>query len=129
MPKQISAQEATRQFQTAAQTLWDELDHWWEEHPEATLTEIERFLQPRRRQLMGQTVALQFLKRGAGALLEAPACPHCGQPMEHKGIREKPTVGLEFEGKLPRVYYYCPPCHRGFFPPQRPAAVDERTVE
>lgn len=100
-----------------------------EDHPEATLREIEQHLRPVRRRLMARIVALQLLKRGAGVSVEPPLCSHCGQPMEYKGIRDKPTVGIELEGDIPEAYYYCPRCGEGIFPPPAAIGTGEGTVE
>jgi len=130
MPSPISAKEATQEFQREAQALWEEMNRWLDAHPEATLKEIEQHLRPLRRRLMAKTVALQMLQRGAGAQDQLPVCPKCGQPMEDKGIQEKPVVGIELEGKLPHAYYHCPHCGEGFSPPQgAPAAEEEESVD
>lgn len=129
MTKRISAKEAAQRFQQEAQELWEQIDHWMEDHPESTLKEIEQFLRPLRRQLMAKTVALQLLKRGAGATAEPPLCPHCGQPMEPKGVRDKAVVGVELEGELPHAYYYCPSCREGLSPPQPATAAGESPLE
>jgi ribosomal protein S27AE len=124
MSKQITPKEAVRRFQREAQAFWEELDQWMDEHPETTLKEAEQHVRPLRRRLMDQALALQLLKRGAGVQAELPLCPHCGQTMEYKGIQDKPMVGMEFEGEIPRAYYHCPRCGEGLFPPQRPIAPE-----
>jgi len=129
VPKQMRSNEAAAQFQREAQELWEEMDRWMEEHPDATLKQIEQHLRPLRRRFNARLVALQLLKRGAGASVDPPACPHCGQPMEYKGVLEKQAIGLELEGSLPSAYYYCPRCAEGFFPPQPPAGPDEERLE
>jgi len=129
MTAQMRPGEVFQQFQKEARELWEEIDRWMEEHPEATLKEIERYLQPLRRKFLARIVALQLLKRGAGVSLEAPLCSHCGRPMEYKGIRGRPTVGLELEGDLPEAYYYCPHCGEGFSPPQAAIGAGEGTKE
>jgi len=130
MSAQLSSKEAAQRFEQEAQELWEELDRWMDAHPEATLKEIEQHLRPLRRELGAQLIGLQLLKRGAGVQIEAPLCPHCGQATEYKGIREKPTVGLEIEGEIPAAYYYCPRCNEGFFPPLRAfAPQEEETLE
>ena len=78
MTAQMRPGEVFQQFQKEAQELWEEIDRWMEEHPEATLKEIERYLRPLRRKFL----ARKLLKRGAGVSLEAPRCSHCGRPME-----------------------------------------------
>lgn len=125
MPAPISAKEATQEFQREAQALWEEMNCWWNAHPQATLTEIEQHLRPLRRRFAAKLVELQVLQRGAGAQDQLPVCPKCGQPMEDKGIQEKPVIGIELEGKIPHAYYHCPHCGEGFSPPQDPVAVDE----
>ena len=129
MTAQINSREAARRYQQEAQVLWEEMDRWLEEHPQATLKEIEQHIRPLRRRLMAKMVELQLLKRGAGASSEAPLCPHCGQEMEYKGIRDKSTVGLELEGELPLAYYHCPHCGEGFSPPQEATGPEESTLE
>lgn len=129
MAKPISSCEAAKRFLQEAQEIWEEMDRWMEEHPEATLKEIEQHLRPLRRHLVAKLIALQLLKRGAGATLDPPRCPHCEQPMEYKGILEKMAIGLEFEGPLPRAYYYCPRCAEGFFPPRPEVRADAERLE
>jgi len=125
MPSPISAKEATQEFQREAQALWEEMNRWWNEHPQATLKEIEQHLRPLRRRFGAKLVELQALQRGAGALDQLPRCPKCGQQMEDKGIQEKLAVGIEIEGRLPYAYYHCPHCGEGFSPPQEAVAVDK----
>jgi len=125
MPSPISAKEASQEFQREAQALWEEMNRWWNAHPQATLTEIEQQLRPLRRRFEAKLVELQVLQRGAGAQDQLPVCPKCGQPMEDKGIQEKPVVGIEIEGKIPHTYYHCPHCGEGFSPPQGAVSVDE----
>lgn len=125
MSAQLSSKEAALRFEQEAQTLWAKMDLWLDEHPEATLKEMEQQLRPLRRQLGAKLFELQLLKRGAGVQAEPPPCPHCDQATEYKGIRRKPTVGIELEGKLPAAYYHCPRCNEGFSPPLPPFAPEE----
>ena len=127
MPSPISAQEAIQEFQREAHALWEELNRWWNAHPQATLTEIEQHLRPLRRHFEAKLVALQVLQRGAGAQDQLPACPQCGQPMEDKGIQEKPVVGMEIEGKIPHTYYHCPHCGEGFSPLKEQFRLTQRS--
>ena len=64
MTAQINSREAARRYQQEAQVLWEEMDRWLEEHPQATLKEIEQHIRPLRRRLMAKMVELQLLKRG-----------------------------------------------------------------
>ncbi len=127
MAKQMQPREADRRFYETVQQMWEEIDLWMEGHPDATLKEIEQFLRPLRRRLMATIVALQMLKRRR--VDQEPSCPHCGRPMEYKGLREKMTVGLEIEGPLPLDYYHCPHCGEGFSPPERTVAARESALE
>jgi hypothetical protein len=125
MSAQLNSQEARARFEEEAQALWEQMDHWMDEHPEATLKEMEQHLRVLRREFGAKLVALQLLKRGAGVQDQPVACPQCGRRMEYKGILEKPVVGIEVEGKLPRAYYHCPHCGEGLFPPGPPFAAEE----
>ncbi len=44
-------------------------------------------------------------------------CPQCGNKMEYKGRKSRELITETGELSLNRVYYYCPTCRKGFFPP------------
>ena len=94
-----------------------ELLDWCEETPKPTLEQIEERVLSWREALGKATTELIVGNQEA----RAPAvvrCPRCGQEAEHKGLR---VVNIESRVgplKIERVYYYCPRCRAGFFPPR-----------
>lgn len=117
MTPRLSSKEARMTFMKKAGELWDELNSWWQQHPEATFREIELYLRKLRRSLMGQAIPLMLAQGDLGATPDAPCCERCGTQMEFKGYPDKGVEGLEGEGRVPRAYYVCPACGAGFFPP------------
>jgi len=94
----------------------EELLDWCEGTPEPTLEQIEEKVLAWREALGAATTELIVGNQEA----RAPAvvrCPRCGQEAVHKGLR---TVHVESRVgalKIERVYYSCPRCRAGFFPP------------
>ncbi len=95
---------------------------WREQHPKATLREIEKEVDRRlsglRAQMLEDT-ALQSAQRaweeGADG---APRCPSCGRELQggtHEA-RQLQTDGQRMI-RLERQYGVCPQCGGGFFPP------------
>ena len=66
-----------------------------------------------------QAVLTQALIEAAEAVQRgtSPICPECEGKMRHHGYREKRMVTRTGEVKVRRVYYRCPGCGRGLFPP------------
>jgi hypothetical protein len=111
---------------------WEALSHeilsgireWRQEHPKATLREIELALDERLAPLrarMLQDVALQSRVADATTVAEAerPLCAVCGTPLVLRGKRARhlKTVGGQ-ELTLERSYAVCPTCKKGLFPPR-----------
>jgi len=117
MATRLSPEEARATFMEKAGDLWDELNRWYQQHPEATFKEMELHLRKLRRSLMGQTIRLMVAQGDLGATPDPPCCEKCGAKMGFKGYPDKEIDGLEGEGRLPRAYYVCPACGAGFFPP------------
>jgi hypothetical protein len=117
MTARLSAEQARAAFMEAAGELWDELNRWYRQHPEATFKEMELQLRVLRRSLMGQALPWVLAQGDLGASPEAPVCEECGTQMEFKGYAGKEVEGLEGEGTLRRAYYVCPACGAGLFPP------------
>ncbi len=95
---------------------------WREEHPEATLTEIEEAVDSRIAAVRTKMVA-DLAQGGRTAELkrlgqaERPACPQCGQAVaaNGKGRRKLKTIrGQVIE--LERDQAYCTHCEVTFFP-------------
>ncbi|HUZ76902.1 MAG TPA: ISKra4 family transposase [Chloroflexota bacterium] len=95
--------------------LQQELHRWCEEHPQATLAEIEQALEEHlnrlRRRLLENELAPRG-KRGASA-----ACPACAGQCEARGQRERTLIlpGDE-QLRLERAYLVCQGCGLGRFP-------------
>lgn len=95
------------------------MTEWRQQHPKATLREMEveldaRIAQLRAKMLEDMVAASQVADWPEG---EAPRCPVCGQAMVKGGAttRELTTHGGK-EIKLKRQYARCPACGAGFFP-------------
>jgi len=118
MTARLNRQQARAAFMNRAGELWDELNTWYEQYPEATFKDMELHLRRLRRSLMGQTIPLMVAQGDLGATPDPPSCEKCSVQMEFKGYLGKNVDGLEGEGRLPRAYYVCPACGAGLFPPR-----------
>jgi ribosomal protein S27AE len=117
MTARLSPDEARAAFMNRAGELWDDLDSWYQQHPQATFEEMELVLRQLRRSLMGEVIPLILAQGDLGATLDPPDCPKCGVPMAFQGYPDKEVKGLEGEGRIARAYYVCPDCGAGLFPP------------
>jgi tRNA(Ile2) C34 agmatinyltransferase TiaS len=80
---------------------------------EISLSEIEALVQA-----AGSEIQEELLAGLVGVeQVEQPVCPSCGGRMQYKGHKPKHVITTVGEAVLERVYYYCPVCHKGFFPP------------
>jgi DNA repair exonuclease SbcCD ATPase subunit len=94
---------------------------WRQEHPKATLKEIETRLDEqlaRLRAQMLQDTALTSQARDWSGQAEGVKCPECGTELKGRGqqIRRLQTHGHQ-EVVLEREYGECPGCGTGLFPP------------
>ncbi|MEA2597120.1 MAG: hypothetical protein QOF01_3589 [Thermomicrobiales bacterium] len=94
---------------------------WREQHPTATLGEIEDDLDRRWYRLRARLVEDAALRSAAaelGPTAARPACPTCGAPMRADGreARRLTTTGDEVL-TLTRSRARCPACGGGLFPP------------
>ena len=99
------------------------MEAWRQQHPQATLREMEREVDAqlaRLRARMLEDLALQSAAADweEAAAPEQPLCPQCGVPLKPRG---KQTRHLQTHGgrelTLERRYGVCPSCQDGFFPP------------
>ena len=117
-------------FLERAVQMFDVLEDWYDEHPDASFGEIEAEARRQRRELMGQALALLINGRDCGFQLEAPRCQKCSQPMEFEGYRGWTIYGLEGDTRLERAYYVCPDCSgETFFPPEPETAAAGGSLE
>jgi hypothetical protein len=118
MVRRMSRQERKEAFLRKAEAMFEEMETWYDEHPEATFGEIEAEARRQRRELMGEALEVLVNGRDVGKGEEAPVCQGCGQKMTFKGYRRRRVVGLEGESVLERAYYVCPECAgETVFPP------------
>ena len=94
---------------------------WREQHPTATLTEIEDELDRRWYRVRARVVedaAVRSAAADLGRPAARPACPACGEAMQADGreARRLTTTGDEVL-TLTRAHARCPACGAGLFPP------------
>lgn len=124
----MQSSEEKAMFLQEAEAMYEELQAWREEHPEASFDEIASQVTPRRRKLMGELLEQLVRQHGDGSYAEA-TCPTCGEAMEASGQRRRRIVHSEGEADLERAYHHCPECGRGFFPPGHALESDETRVD
>ena len=117
-------------FMEAAQRMYEQMEDWYDEHPEASFGEIEAEARKRRRELMGTTLAQLVNGRDTGAEVEGLKCKQCGVEMEFEGYREWNIHGLEGDSQMERAYYVCPECEgETLFPPGPETETANRSLE
>lgn len=98
--------------------MYEGLERWYDEHPDASYEEIEGEGRRVRRQMMGAAIEVLINGRDAGVMVELPHCRQCGREMSFEGYEAWTVHGLEGDTTLERASYLCPECHgQGFFPP------------
>jgi hypothetical protein len=117
-------------FLERATQMFDALEDWYDEHPDASFGEIEAEARRKRRDLMGEALAILINGRDRGFQLEAPRCQKCSQPMEFQRYRGWTIHGLEGDTRLERAYYACPDCAgETLFPPGSETATAGGSLE
>ena len=94
------------------------IKEWVDQHPTATMAEIERETMRRMAQLQARMMEDILRAKAADQRSESVVCPECGAPMQYRGDRERRLQaqgGLEVV--LKRGYAVCPECGAAFFPP------------
>jgi len=95
----------------------EELLDWCEATPKPTLEQIEERVLSWR-EVLGKATTELIVENQEARAPAAVRCPRCGQEAEHKGLR---VVNIESQVgalRIERVYYHCPRCQAGFFPPR-----------
>jgi hypothetical protein len=130
MSHTLSRAQRCAAFLESAARMYDGLEDWYDQHPDASFGEIEAEARRQRRELMSQALAILINGRDKGFQLEAPGCPKCGQPMEFERYRSWTVLGLEGDTELVRAYYVCPHgCGETIFPPGSEAPVASGSLE
>lgn len=128
--RQLSRNQREEKFWEKARQMYEELEDWYDENPEASFGEIEEKTRRLRRELMGETLAVLINGRDTGYQLEAPKCEKCEQGMTFKGDHPWGISGLEGDTRLIRAYYTCPECEgQTFFPSGQEAETAGRSLE
>ncbi|GAC1363525.1 MAG: hypothetical protein NVSMB38_45670 [Ktedonobacteraceae bacterium] len=119
----MNSQEMRRIWQERSEVAFGEVTQWREEHPKATLAEIEVMIDAKimaLRAAMIQDTALASSARVPCASSCAVSCEHCGHPLHSRGQRKRT---LQTQGRqhvtLQREYLTCSHCGNGVFPPGR----------
>lgn len=114
----MSRQERKEAFLREAAELCEQLEGWYDGHPDASFGEIEAEARRQRREMMGKAMSILVNGRDVGKQKAAPKCGRCGKGMRFKGYRRKTVIGLEGDTELERAYYVCPKCKgETLFPP------------
>ena len=130
MVRRMSRRRRKETFLIAASEAFEQLEEWYDEHPEATFGEIEQEARRRRRELMGEALEILVNGRDNGVQVEGVQCQQCGGEMEFKGYLPWTVRGLEGDTKLTRAYYVCPECEgETFFPPRPQVRAAGRPLE
>jgi hypothetical protein len=131
MSRRMSRAERKAAFMDMAAKMYDELEDWYDDHPEASFEAIETIAREKRRELMGTGLAVLVNGRDSGYQIAGMTCQQCGHPLAYKGEGFRRTIrGLEGETQLERAYYVCPECEgETIFPPGSEAGIAEGQLE
>jgi hypothetical protein len=130
MTRRISGTRRRDAFLEAAGQMYDQLEAWYDKHPQASYGEIEAEVRKRRRELMGKGLEVLVNGRDTGLQVEAPCCRRCGRAMDFEGYRHWAVHGLEGDAVLERAYYVCPECAgETLFPPGSETEVAHGPLE
>ncbi len=119
----MRADEQSRHWQQESEPIFTQIAKWREEHPHATMAEIEQAVDEQMQSLRAQVLqeaaqASSVEERPASRSQEQTHCPDCRVPMQARGQRERrlQTQGGQWV-TLRRTYLSCPQCGYGVFPP------------
>jgi hypothetical protein len=125
-----SRKQRREAFIEIAGEMYDQMEDWYDEHPEASFGEIEAQARRGRRELMGETLRILVNERDTGYQMKAPKCEKCKGEMEFEGYRGWTVRGLEGDTRLKRAYYVCPNCAgETLFPPGSQTEAESRPLE
>jgi len=107
-------------WQERSEVALGEVAHWREEHPKATLAEIEQIIDAKimaLRASMIQETALASPTRVPATSSSTATCEQCGHPLQGRGQRKRTfhTQGGQ-DVTLHREYLTCSHCGNGVFP-------------
>lgn len=120
----MNTQEYIQRWSGAMLEVVSGMAEWRQQHPKATLREIEAEMDTRWARVRARIVEDLALastaadwEQAPGA--EQPVCPSCGSPLKPVGGKKKRRVQTQGGQALvlERDYGMCPTCGSGFFPP------------
>jgi hypothetical protein len=130
MARRMSRAQRREAFLARANEMFDALETWYDDHPDASFGEIEQEARAQRRGFMGQVLAITVNGRDTGRQVDPPRCRICAAEMDFEDYRSWTLHGLEGDTTLDRAYYVCPRCERqGLFPPGLQAEVTPRSSQ
>jgi hypothetical protein len=116
-------------FLGEANRMFDAVEAWYDNHPDASFGEIEQEARAQRRAFMGRALGIMVNGRDTGVQVHPPRCSVCGAEMDFEDYRDWTLHGLEGDTTLERAYYVCPCCERqGLFPPGPQAEAASRSL-
>lgn len=118
----MEKRKVVKHWQEMSDETMQGMAEWREQHPKASLREIEKALDERITKLRAKVLeeAAQLSEMQTWTESEhVPVCPDCRKALEFrvKGKRELQTQGGH-RIQLEREYGICPKCGQGFFPPR-----------
>ena len=123
MPRKMSRTQRKAEFLKTAEAMYEQVEDWYDAHPDASFEELEAEMRRQRRGLMGTALATLIVGRDQGSAGAPPRCPQCGQAMQFQDYRPWTIKGLEGDSPLERAYYTCPGCAEQGFSPSGPQAA------
>lgn len=118
MTRPMTRKERKVAFMKQAEGMFEELENWYDQNPDANFETIEKEARQARRKMMGKSLSILINGRDVGKTEAKPTCKQCGGEMTFDSYREKTIYGLEGETTLERAYYTCDVCdQQTLFPP------------
>ena len=118
--KKMDAEDLEKRWQQKSQEAFQTIAQWRQDHPKATMAEIETLIDEQLDQVRARIIEeVAQAQMSAPAVSEEAECPQCGEKMHHRGTRARrlQTRGRQ-EVTLTRDYLSCPACGYSFFPPR-----------
>lgn len=114
--------KGTSQGKGMSNELLTGMSDWRQQHPTATLREIEEVMDERlarwRAEMLEELVKMSpHADWSQSPAEDRPTCERCGKPLESRGKRSRwlQTSGGE-QVEIKRTYGTCPQCGQGLFP-------------
>ena len=109
-------------WQESGKKAVSKVSEWRQEHPKATMQEIEKALDEQlgrlRKQLLEELAQGSDMADWSAGSVEGPVCADCGSRLEARGKgKRKLTTNYDQTMELERRYGVCPVCQTGLFPP------------